>query len=111
MTDEEWREFLEDCPPHVRAVAEQWPIQLCYRSTLDPAFHYMIHTYDALRSGGSVTISVLHGSDSARPGIAVYGQEPETLIRCGCGKWTPATPQQLRASHRQMLAEHGTREH
>lgn len=112
MTEAEWKEFLEELPPHVRAVAERYPMTTpCYRSTEDPEFHYKIYSYDGHRQapGIPVTVTLVHGRDSANPGIKTGRQPPEQLIPCNCGKWLPPTREQIEAKGQEIAAHHARR--
>jgi hypothetical protein len=91
------REVATKYPP-IRENTDQWR---CYLSTKSPSFHYTIKSYDT-DAHGVITLTLIHGSDSALPGIGTFGQEPEQLIPCDCGHWEFPGPEQLAATLRMM---------
>ncbi len=95
---EEWVEEIKDWPDSVKRVALKYPATQCYRSSLDPSFHYTIHDYARDRRTDDVHVLLIHGSGSSRAGIKVY-DDPSQLVPCGCGKWAFPTVREKRAMH------------
>lgn len=92
-------------PPKVRAVAEQYPMWNCYRSTKNRG-HYQIGAYMEPRNPHDpVTVTLVHGTDSFLPGVAVYGQPPDELEPCGCGEWLPPTKEQIAETRAEIEAD------
>lgn len=94
---EAFKEWLARRPPHLRAVAEQYPPG-CYRSKLSPAAHLLLYTYGELVSASTgerkAAINVVHGRDSSHPAMYEVNFDPANLVPCGCGKWKTPTPEQ-----------------
>ena len=86
-------EFLQELPEDTQRIARIYPPTICYKSKQSPRYHYMILSYSDKPEGpdGAVTVTLIHGADSSLPGVATFGQEPEQLIVCDCGKWEPPT--------------------
>ena len=102
VDDEEYRRWFEALPPHVQPIASKYPpakdgVLLCYRSTEHARLHYTIRSYSE-NPNGTVTVTLVHGSDSSLPGIATFGQDPAQLLVCGCGKWEFPTDEQIAAT-------------
>lgn len=57
-----------------------------------------------------MTLTLVHGSDSYLPGVATFGQPPEQLTPCGCGKWRQPTREQVAAMHERLEALRRARE-
>lgn len=96
--DKGYQSWLAELPSKVREVAAKYPSSKCYRSTENPLFHYKISSYGEHKDTGDVTLTLVHGRDSMRPGIATFGQPPDQLLPCDCGKWEPPTPEQKAAT-------------
>lgn len=110
---EKWAEFLATLPPHIRAVAEKYPMTRCYRSTQNQRFHYKIHSYDGYGPGSPVTVTLVHGADSTLPGVGAIGQPPDQLIACDCGNWRMPTKQEAAEGQqyaRKVLSEERRRQ-
>lgn len=92
---------LAKYPPHVAAVMQRVPPTTCYRLVRQSSSgHYWIHSFsEGLDADGKPTGAVKlilgHGADSFLPGMGVRGIDPSELVECGCGKWEPATEDQL----------------
>lgn len=80
-----WEDWLASRPPKVRDVARRFPPDTCYRCTEDRG-HYAIYSYEET-GAGPVTVKLIHGADSFLPFVRVFGVDPETLLKCGCGNW------------------------
>lgn len=111
MNEEEraaiWKDWLEERPPAVRAVAESHPFG-CYRLSDDGGHgHYQIVAYTEPHDGSAVKIKLLHGRDSFTPGITVFGVPPDDLTPCGCGQWQEATDEQLEFMERTVESLEG----
>lgn len=92
MTDDsEWEVEIAAYPEAVKTVARKYPAYRCWRSTEDPEFHYCIIDYAHVVELDLVTVTLAHGSGTSRAGIATFGQDPEQLVACDCGKWKPPT--------------------
>lgn len=104
MDPEAFDAWLVDMPPAVQVVALRFPPD-CYRDPTRKATHYALMSYNEQPGrGGDVTLSLIHGADSALPGVTVFGVVPQTLVRCGCGKWRCATEPQLEAMREHFAA-------
>lgn len=90
----EYEAWLLVCPPAVATVARAMSPFTCYRDPQRSAVHYAISMYEWAMSG-EVTLVILHGADSALPGVSAFGVSPASLKPCGCGAWTEATEEQL----------------
>lgn len=106
MTDEEYEAWVNEQPPHVQAIARKYPMRrdgkvVCYRSTQHPRMHYAIYSISE-HGDGPCTLTLIHGADSTLPGISTFGQPPEQLVECGCGRWQVPTRQQARRTHALM---------
>lgn len=96
LSDEEHAESIKDWPEHMRRIAEKWPSNTCYRSTVDPSYHFTIHDYARDRITAEISVQVLHGSGHEKTGLYHY-IDPAQLVRCGCGKWGWPTEREKRA--------------
>ena len=105
VMDEERKAWLETLPPIVRALAERFDSDVCYRltSTSDKG-HYIIVTY---ASNGTLTMA--HGRDSFDPGMTVFGVPADDVLLCGCGKWEPPTKAQITAKQQEVARLHARR--
>jgi hypothetical protein len=112
MSDEERRARFEawiaSRPARVQAVIRAYPAidedgePVCYRMTTNATAHMTIRSYDEPKDDMPVTLTIIHGRDSSLPGVATFGQPPEVLVPCGCGKWRWPTPEQLAATRRKI---------
>lgn len=89
LSDQALEEWIEARPPAVREVCKRLPPRACLRRRDTKAHHYRILSYGE-HPDGSVTLKLLHGSDSILPGLAVFGVDPAELEVCGCGSWESA---------------------
>lgn len=105
MSDDQpdaWRSFLESLPAATREVAERYPAHdgnthICYRSTENPRYHYIIYSYF-----NDLTVTLVHGADSTLPGVGTFGQPYAQLRHCGCGRWRHASAEQAQQTKRRM---------
>jgi len=81
-----WEAFCAGVPDYVAAVARKYPCDRCYRSTENPGFHYWIYSYEE-NADWVCTLKLIHGLDSTLPGTYTFGQPPDQLLPCDCGKW------------------------
>lgn len=90
--EEKW---VESLPPEVQALARICPHWVpCYRMRENPG-HYKLLSYAQSTIGLPPALTLAHGEDSYAPGVAVVGVPPDEAIPCGCGKWRPATDDQI----------------
>lgn len=92
--DNERDAWLAAVPPPVRAIAEQYPDDTCYRDAERLESHLAIGGYELTADGNMATVVVLHGHDSTIPGAAMLGFHPARLVVCGCGRWELPTEKQ-----------------
>lgn len=76
-----------------------WPPWFCYRSTEHARMHYRIVSYS---ESGRVTLA--HANDSTMPGVQTFGQPPEQLRVCACGRWEEPTPANTEATRQRLRA-------
>lgn len=96
MPPEAFTAWLATLPMAVKETALAYPPD-CYRERARPQTHYALLSYDEDKKTGAVSLTLGHGSDSTLPGVQVFGATPNTVDRCGCGKWR-------HANHAQRLA-------
>lgn len=104
MTQEQWDTSIAGWPEPVRSVASKYPATRCYRSTDNPAWHFVISGYDVHNETAEVFVELVHGRDSTLPGVKTFGQNPGQLIACACGKWEPPTQEQIEERRRHIEA-------
>lgn len=104
VSPEEMEAWCAQLPDFVAAVARKYPPDRCYRSTQNPRFHYVIGSYEE-NAGNVCTLKLVHGRDSTLPGVATFGQPPDQLIECDCGKWEPPTDGQTAVTGAWLKAE------
>ncbi len=95
-----YKNWLATRPANVRKVAKNFNPLKCYRAK-DNDGHYALVSFEE-NGDGTVTLKIAHGSDSYFPGTMVFGVHPENLVLCDCGKWEPATQEDLRVSKRRI---------
>lgn len=94
----------------LQALARTHSPLYCYRDTTNPRQHYALQGYNVPRDPSqAATLVMVHGADSALPGVTVHGMNPTELVKCDCGKWRPATRAQLEAMDDHMRALHRAR--
>jgi hypothetical protein len=101
---EEIERWFNELPDDVKPVAAKYPTTneagelRCYRSTDNERQHYVIIAYSApTEECPHGSVRVVHGSDSALPGVVAFGIKVESLVSCGCGNWAPPTALQTAA--------------
>lgn len=110
MTNEQWDAWVAARPAAVAAAMRRYPAWrdgalVCYRSTENPRFHYTIYSLSE-HPDGTVSATLVHGTDSTLPGVRTFGQPLAQLIPCQCGAWLPPTDEQVQRT-RQRLATYG----
>ena len=96
-----YKKWLKSRPEHIRKVAEQFDPNTCYRSKNNARGHYCLYSFDE-NEDGTVTLRIIHGRDSFFPGTMVFGIDPNNLVLCDCGKWEPATEEDLQETHQRL---------
>lgn len=86
-----FQKFVGTLNPLARKTAEDYPGLTCYKDFIGS--HFWIQRYN-----DDGTVWLLHGRDSTLPGLDVQTYQPSELKTCDCGKWMPATQQQMRNS-------------
>lgn len=92
--------WLAAMPPHVALIVRAMPpcdankVPVCYRGKDNPLQHYVIVAYTE-HGDADVMLKVIHGADSTLPGLGVFGVEPDSLVHCGCGRYQPASDDEL----------------
>jgi hypothetical protein len=100
-----YEEWVQALPEFARATARSYPTWQCYRSVKSPALHHFkIYSYDYDPNDLTVPISatVMHGSDSSLPGVAVQQYSLSLLVVCGCGGWKGPTDWQVMKMERKL---------
>jgi hypothetical protein len=108
LIEDKWREWVASRPENVRVWAEKLP-PCCYRHAGQPSGHYWLYSFD-VGQDDTVTVKLVHGSDSFMPGFAVFGVDPADLIPCNCSGWLEGTPMQAEDSTKKadaMIEKHG----
>ena len=91
--ERKYNKWVASRPANVRKVAERFDPSRCYRSKNDTG-HYGLCSFEE-NEDGTVTLKIVHGGDSYFPGTIVFGVNPDSLVLCDCGKWKPATQEDL----------------
>jgi len=87
--------------PRLQAAIDEYPADTCYKQV--GGRHYVITEY-SLMDDGSVTVQIVHGSDSTLPGVSAFGCSPGELERCDCGLWEPPTDEQILETTQKIAA-------